>query len=103
MTYKQILVTNNIALFVICATYRNIKPIVESFHKSKYEKSLFYVGSDYNINQGTEKNQKLNSDVMDINLHCPLSDSTFINTKNPQDNNKQHKKVIKKNIITNKK
>ncbi|XP_060863996.1 probable serine/threonine-protein kinase clkA [Metopolophium dirhodum] len=61
---------------------RNSKPIIESFHKTEYDKSLVYIGSKY-TDQDIAKNQKLNSDVMDINLN-PLSNSTFISTINLQ-------------------
>jgi len=84
--------------------YRNIKPIVESFHKNEYEKSLVYVCSK-NTDQEIAKNQKFNSDVMDIHLN-PLSNSTFIGTINLQklqENKHNNTKVIKINCKTNKK
>ncbi|XP_027845592.2 putative uncharacterized protein DDB_G0282499 isoform X2 [Aphis gossypii] len=61
---------------------KNIKPTTESLDKNEYEKNLVYIGSEY-TDQEIEKNQKLNSDVMDINSN-PLSNSTFINIINQQ-------------------
>jgi len=49
---------------------------------NEYEKSLVYIGPEY-TDQEIAKNQKLNSEVMDINLN-QLSNSTFINTINQQ-------------------
>lgn len=78
-------------------TYRNSKPIIESFHKNEYDKSLVYIGSKY-TNQDIAKNQKLNLDVMNINLN-PLFNSKFISTINMQklQENKHNNKVIKIN------
>lgn len=76
--------------------YRNIKPITESLDKNEYEKSLVYISSEY-TDQEIGKNQKLNSDVMDINSNS-LSNSTFINTINQQklqENKHNNIKVIK--------
>jgi len=76
--------------------YRNIKPLTESLDKNEYEKSLVYIGFEY-TDQEIGKNQKLNSDVMDINSN-PLSNSTFINTINQQklqENKHDNIKVIK--------
>lgn len=76
--------------------YRNIKPTTESLDKNEYEKNLVYIGSEY-TDQEIEKNQKLNSDVMDINSN-PLSNSTFINIINQQklqENKHNNIKVIK--------
>lgn len=76
--------------------YRNIKPLTESLDKNEYEKSLVYIGFEY-TDQEIGKNQKLNSDVMDINSN-PLSNSTFINTINQQklqENKYDNIKVIK--------
>ncbi|KAE9544644.1 hypothetical protein AGLY_000186 [Aphis glycines] len=61
---------------------KNIKPTTESLDKNEYEKNLVYIGSEY-TDQEIGKNQKLNSDVMDINSN-PLSNSTFINIINQQ-------------------
>ncbi|XP_025204974.1 putative uncharacterized protein DDB_G0267716, partial [Melanaphis sacchari] len=78
---------------------KNIKPIIESLHTNEYEKSLVYISSDYSDQERQEiivKNQKLNPDIMDINLN-PLSNSTFINTINQQklqENKLNNKKVI---------
>jgi len=76
--------------------YRNIKPVTESLDKNEYEKNLVYIGSEY-TNQEIGKNQKLNSNVTDINSN-PLSNSTFINTINQQklqENKHNNIKVIK--------
>ncbi|XP_029347422.1 GATA zinc finger domain-containing protein 14-like isoform X2 [Acyrthosiphon pisum] len=72
---------------------RNSKPIIESFHKGEYDKSMVYIGSKY-TDQDIAKNQKLNSDVMDINLNPP-SNSTFISTINLQklQENKHNNKI----------
>lgn len=79
---------------------RNIKPIIESFHKNKYDKNVVYICSKY-TDQEIEKNQKLGLEnkVVDINLN-PLSNSTFISTinlKKLQDNKHNNNKVIKIN------